>query len=585
MNSYKKYESNEDNPQFIFLEKIKAMFITIIEKQRQINDLKISLSNEPSLNLMNFFSEIDSKDKGFIDVNDVRSYLAKYSISFNEQALRRFIHQFDKQQKFHLLFDDFCIIFSPINEYYNFINNNNDLSSMQDKFLNILISTIELIGQINDMTIDIKKSNNFTSYEAFMGITKGNKYLDEEFMNHFLDHNYNNNEIKNLIYLIDLNNDSLISYEEFQDFFIPLIKYTENLYINNIFDFKDNKNDINDNNENDVYNKYNNYNFNSSEKNDNDIVNYEKSGKYRSNNSKDKNGIYNNRKYNENKNYNTYSQKPENISYNNYNKTIKMEKRYKNFINNYNDNNNYSDFKDKNYNSMNNLKYNKSYLNNYNQESNQLKFSKDEENNNNEKNSVCGSLNDNNNDELDVDNEYDEYCNFYKKTQNLLSTSKKKQYFTNSRENSINALQKTPNFNFQETSEKNSSKKDTIKNKNNNVYKNIKDDNDYIINIINNNKNKTKEYKEKNNLSINHKQVHNKPINTMNNDLKIEKNININLLDKNNNSNKNSKNNSTKKEENNINIINFTCGGINETEKGNTSSKKIDISNNNNNYT
>ena len=176
MNSYKKYESNDDNPQFIFLEKIKAMFITIIEKQRQMNDLKLSLSNDPSLNLINFFSEIDSKDKGFIDVNDIRLYLEKYSISFNEQALRRFIHQFDKQQKFHLLYDDFCRIFSPINEYNNFIsNNNNDLSSLQDIFLNILISIIELIDHINEMTIDIKTSNYFTSYEAFMGITKGNK--------------------------------------------------------------------------------------------------------------------------------------------------------------------------------------------------------------------------------------------------------------------------------------------------------------------------------------------------------------------------------------------------------------------------
>ena len=77
------------------------------------------------------------------------------------------------------------------------------------------------------MIIDIRKTSNFTTYEAFMGITKGNKYLDEEFLNHFLEHKYNSEEVKNIIYLIDKNNDKLISYEEFQDFLIPLLQYND----------------------------------------------------------------------------------------------------------------------------------------------------------------------------------------------------------------------------------------------------------------------------------------------------------------------------------------------------------------------
>jgi hypothetical protein len=155
---------------------------------------------------------------------------------------------------------------------------NNDLTS-EDIFLNILIDSFELIEQINEMTIDIRNTNNFTSYEAFMGITKGNKYLDEEFMTHFLEHNYDGEDIKHLIYIIDLNNDLLISYEEFQDFFIPLIKYTEEININdNYYDeIKQNQKEEEEINAYDSKD-YNYLENNYAEKNENDIVNYEKSG-------------------------------------------------------------------------------------------------------------------------------------------------------------------------------------------------------------------------------------------------------------------------------------------------------------------
>ena len=155
------------------------------------------------------------------------------------------------------------------NELFFFYN------SPQDIFLNILVDSFELIELINDMTLDIRKTNNYTSYETFMGIIKGNKYLDEEFMTHFLEHNYNGEEIKHLIDLIDLNNDLLISYEEFQDFFIPLLKYSEEIKINDNYNYDEmiKGQKIN------LYDSNNNYNYlddNNTEKYENDLVNYEK---------------------------------------------------------------------------------------------------------------------------------------------------------------------------------------------------------------------------------------------------------------------------------------------------------------------
>ena len=55
MNSNNKTDLNEENPQFIFLEKIKAMMITILEKEKINNSYKISLSNIPNLTLEKYF--------------------------------------------------------------------------------------------------------------------------------------------------------------------------------------------------------------------------------------------------------------------------------------------------------------------------------------------------------------------------------------------------------------------------------------------------------------------------------------------------------------------------------------------------
>ena len=64
--------------------------------------------------------------------------------------------------------------------------------------------------------------------------------------------------------------------------------------------------------------------------------------------------------------------------------------------------------------------------------------------------------------------------------------------------------------------------------------------------------------------------------------MRIEKKEDINLNKDNDDSQKNNYD-SIKKDDNKININNFTCGGINESEKGSSSKKKMNLSNNNNN--
>ena len=385
MNSNKDKENNQTNPQFIFLEKVKAMFITIIEKEQINNLLKISLSKIPNPNFSNFFSSITQKN--YIDLNDLKQFLELNSIKYNEQIIRRFIHIFDKHNNFCLIYEDFLKIFEPYSQKE--INDEYNLMKEKDIELNVMINYLELIEQINEMIINIRNTNNFTTYEAFMGITKGNKYLDEEFLIHFLEHHYSNEEIKNLIYLFDMDNDNLISYDEFQDFFIPLLQYNEEIDINKKVEFYNNEINVENN----------------------DIVNFEKSGKCIIN----KNTVNNNLNNNENNNNNEEIENKEEINENN-NDNIQIEN---------NENIDMNEDEQKN----NEIIENNHNINNL-EDDKKLNISKEEEKNDNYEINLSSD-------------DYDNYCNFYRKTRQILSSSSKKNEINDNK----NSENENPNFN------------------------------------------------------------------------------------------------------------------------------------------
>ena len=385
MNSNKDNENNQTNPQFIFVEKVKAMFITIIEKEQINNLLKISLSKIPNPNFSNFFSSITQKN--YIDLNDLKQFLELNSIKYNEQIIRRFIHIFDKHNNFCLIYEDFLKIFEPYSQKE--INDEYNLMKEKDIELNVMINYLELIEQINEMIINIRNTNNFTTYEAFMGITKGNKYLDEEFLIHFLEHHYSNEEIKNLIYLFDMDNDNLISYDEFQDFFIPLLQYNEEIDINKKEEIYNNEINVENN----------------------DIVNFEKSGKRIIN----KNTVNNNLNNNENNNNNEEIENKEEINENN-NDNIQIEN---------NENIDMNEDEQKN----NEIIENNHNINNL-EDDKKLNISKEEEKNDNYEINLSSD-------------DYDNYCNFYRKTRQILSSSSKKNEINDNK----NSENENPNFN------------------------------------------------------------------------------------------------------------------------------------------
>ena len=551
MNSIKFYESKSEKPNFIFLEKVKELFITIIEKERINNNLKISLSNIPDLNLRDFFSKLDINQKGFIDAKDIEKYLKDNCISFKEQTIRRFIHQFDKNQRFRLIFGDFSQIFKPYmqnSDNQNENDNKNNNSKPQDIFLDILKGTFELIEKINEMTSDIIKSNNFTSYEAFMGITKGNKYLDEELLNYFLDQKYNKDEIKHLIYFIDLNNDSLISYEEFQELFTPINKYPQGFNLNNNFNYNINNNRFN------KYNSYNNYLTENKyeQKYDNGLTNNRNVGRYRNND----NFIGNKKKWNSLNNSKYFSHTPNNKENIPFNKSLNIipENDYYNQIINYNYYKDYDDYINKIFNNKQNNENNNNYLN----ENNINKPQYENNNNNNEENYKQDYNNENNNNnyyENENEDDYNNnngYYNFYIKTKEKFNSPL--EYNNNNDINfpktPIKTLQNKINFNSNEPkidiNRKNSSieipsykdynkRLEKFNKKNSHSCKNIKKNKNFITYVLNNNNNieNNNNNNFNNKLNIIHSEMQYLDGVKIDDDIENQKNDNINSLDQN----------------------------------------------------
>ena len=100
-------------------------------------------------------------------MNDLKQFLELNSIKYNEQIIRRFIHIFDKHNNFCLIYEDFLKIFEPYSQKE--INDEYNLMKEKDIEFNVMINYLELIEQINEMIINIRNTNNFTTYEAFMG--------------------------------------------------------------------------------------------------------------------------------------------------------------------------------------------------------------------------------------------------------------------------------------------------------------------------------------------------------------------------------------------------------------------------------
>ena len=257
-----------------------SYFKTIKSYDTEIESFRSSISSIPEFTPLSLFTYLDKNLKSFLSLNDFKSFLSSENVSFDEIKLRKLIHNFDKDGDFSLNLKEFTYLIQSKrkkikNEY--FPNLKFELNQeIKNDLKTILEKEMDLIKELNDIAKEIINSENFSTYEAFTLIVGKEKYITKKNFGKFLNDNYmeiSDEDVEQIMFRIDADNDDKISYEEFKEIFFTL----------NDDNFYNNKNNTN----NEIANKY----LNLEEEKENNI--YEKIEEQNEENNFNDNNNYN----------------------------------------------------------------------------------------------------------------------------------------------------------------------------------------------------------------------------------------------------------------------------------------------------
>ena len=347
-------------------------FTTIKILDDEIEKIRVELCQNPSFFPKILFNIIDSNEKNFITLDDLKTYLKNNNIPYEEYCLRRFIHNFDKDNDFSIDYNEFLgIVLSKRNSslsnnvMYRENKDNKLENIVENSFNKLLIKELNLVKNLISIADELKYSKEFTTYEAYISIVKDQKYITQENLGYYL--RENNVELDSidpiiLMFRIDADNDGKISYEEFQEIFFPYkSNYSLNdTTINKIPNIKYDKRYLNNEENNEINIPKQNYNNNNYYKlktpnnkfNEQNNVNYNPENKYNLSYDYSTGEKFENIQNNNPSNNNFYTTK--HSSSNNYNK-------YQNETNKYSTQSNNDNY------IPSQMNYEQSYQNNFNQ--------------------------------------------------------------------------------------------------------------------------------------------------------------------------------------------------------------------------
>ena len=291
-----------EKQEYPWLSTLLSYFKTIKKYDMEIESFRSSLSSNQNFSPLALFSFLDQNLKSFITLNDLRAFLASENANFDEKKLRKLIHNFDKDNDFSLNLHEFtALIQSKRNkEKKEFLSNyKTDVpDEIKTDLRDLLEKEMELIAELNEIAKEIKNSEIFSTYEAFTVIVGLDKYITKKNFGKFLNDNFmevNEDDVNNIMFRIDADNDDKISYEEFKEIFYPIcddLSFNKNKEVinkNNNFNYnnidiankylsEENNNDLNDNYENieepkeEENNENNNIEQENEEQNNNNII-------------------------------------------------------------------------------------------------------------------------------------------------------------------------------------------------------------------------------------------------------------------------------------------------------------------------
>jgi len=247
-------------------EKILQLFSFISKLEQTTQVRRKVLSDYYDFNPQKIFKLFDSKNKGFINSDDIYKYLEIHHISYTEESVQLLILFFDTDFDGVLSFQEFLPLIqnenAPMNKKNNInINSNNDMSFNIEYCLTKLFEKeIELNMYIINVLCQINNSN---LQEIFKCISMYKNYITSNDIRNFLDNNkieYSESQVNDIMKRLDINKDGKIDFNEFKLLFTISNKIINNNNndFNNINNFNNSNNDRNINSN---INKNNNVNY------------------------------------------------------------------------------------------------------------------------------------------------------------------------------------------------------------------------------------------------------------------------------------------------------------------------------------
>ena len=225
----------ESNKSFPWLNSFISYFQRVKDLDDEIEVIRVLICESPQFSPLTLFNYLDCNNKCFLTLNDFKSFLRSQKSFFDERRLRKMIHNFDKDNDFSINLDEFLGLIVPRKNsvlkstmccmVYTYCYDNCVTPEIISYFNDLLLREMKLIGELDQIAAETKNSIQFSTYEAFLAIVEDDKYMTKYNLNNFLKKNnvmINDEEVEQLMFRLDADNDDRISYEEFKEMFYPV---------------------------------------------------------------------------------------------------------------------------------------------------------------------------------------------------------------------------------------------------------------------------------------------------------------------------------------------------------------------------
>ena len=189
------------NSNFPWLEDLLSYFLSLKEIDDEIELMRVSLCQISNFSPLSLFDYLDVECKSFLTLNDFLSFLRSQNATFDEQKLRKMIHNFDKDNDFSLNLDEFLGLILPrknsilSENMLSIVNSNNECfnnyinKEIKSSFNDLILREMKLIKDLDQISAKIKNSKIFSTYEAFTAIVEEDKYMTKSNLYNFLKNN------------------------------------------------------------------------------------------------------------------------------------------------------------------------------------------------------------------------------------------------------------------------------------------------------------------------------------------------------------------------------------------------------------